>query len=155
MARIKVNGTQREVQAEPHTNLLEVLRNDLGLTGSKYGCGDSQCGACSVLIDGKSTRSCVTQLSAAIGKEIVTIEGFANGEKLHPIQQAFLDEDAMQCGFCVAGMIVSASELLAKNPNPRDDEIKRHMGENICRCCCYPAMLAAIRKSARMMRGEA
>ncbi|MFI5387524.1 MAG: (2Fe-2S)-binding protein [Fimbriimonadales bacterium] len=149
MDTLDVNGAKYEVTADPDTSLLEVLRNDLGLTGTKYGCGESQCGACTVLLDGKPVHSCVTPLSAVKGKPVVTIEGLAKNGKLHPLQQAFLDEGAMQCGYCVTGMIMSAYALFEANSHPTEAQIKEHMNGNICRCGGYPRMVAAIKRAVR------
>jgi aerobic-type carbon monoxide dehydrogenase small subunit (CoxS/CutS family) len=150
---LKVNGKEHEVRAEPDTSLLEVLRNDLGLTGTKYGCGEAQCGACTVLLDGYAIRSCITPVSSVEGKPIRTIEGMAKSEtELHPLQQAFLDEGAMQCGYCVPGMIMNAAGLLERDPNATDTEILEHMQGNVCRCCGYPRMLAAVKRAARAMK---
>jgi aerobic-type carbon monoxide dehydrogenase small subunit (CoxS/CutS family) len=151
---LDVNGIPRRIEAAPSTSLLEVLRNDLDLTGAKYGCGESQCGACTVLLDGIPARSCVTALSAAVGKKVTTIEGLEKDGKLHPIQEAFLVEDAMQCGYCVTGMILSAHGLLARNPNPSDAQIFQALNGNICRCGCYPRMVAAVKRAATQMRGS-
>lgn len=148
---LRINGASRKVDAEPETSLLEVLRNDLGLTGTKYGCGESQCGACTVLLNGEATHSCVTPLSEAVGKEIRTIEGLAESGKLHPVQQAFIDEGAMQCGYCVPGMIMRAVALLERTPNPTDAEIVRFMNANVCRCGGYPKMLDAIKRAGKNM----
>ena len=147
MARVTeltVNGTQRRIDADPARSLLSVLRDDLDLTGAKYGCGEGQCGACTVLLEGRPVRSCITSVSAAAGKQITTIEGIH-----HPLQDAFVELDAMQCGYCTAGMIVSGVALLNKNPNPSRDEIVRHMNGNICRCGTYLRIIAAIRKAAK------
>lgn len=149
---LDVNGAKRHVTADPDTSLLEVLRDDLGLTGTKYGCGESQCGACTVLLDGKHVHSCVTTAEEAEGKAILTIEGLAKDGKLNPLQQAFLDEGAMQCGYCVTGMIMAAYELLQRNPHPTDAQIVEHMQGNICRCGGYPRMVAAIRRAAGAMK---
>jgi aerobic-type carbon monoxide dehydrogenase small subunit (CoxS/CutS family) len=146
MARVNeiiVNGTRRRIDADPDAKLLFVLRDTLDLTGTKYGCGEGQCGACTVLLDGQPVRSCILPLRAAAGKQITTIEGIH-----HPLQDAFLEEDAMQCGYCTSGMIVSGVALLRKNAHPTRDEIVRHMNGNICRCGTYPRILAAIRKAA-------
>ncbi len=145
---LNVNGEKHDVEAEPETSLLEVLRNDLGLTGTKYGCGESQCGACTVLVDGESMHSCVFPLEDAVGKPIFTIESLAKAGKLDPLQQAFIDEGAMQCGYCVSGMIMAARALLNKNPHPTHDEIIGRMNGNICRCGAYPRMVAAIKRVA-------
>jgi len=148
--RFAVNGGERAVETDPERPLLEVLREDLELTGTKYGCGEGQCGACSVLLDGKRVNSCRIPVSRAEGKAVVTIEGVANGDELHPIQRAFLDEGAFQCGFCTAGMIVSAVELLERWPNPTDAEIIAGMNRNICRCCSYPSIVRAVRRAVEL-----
>jgi len=129
------------------------LRDDLDLTGSKYGCGEGQCGACTVLIDGQATRSCITKLGAAAGKKITTIEGIEKNGPLHPLQEAFLEADALQCGYCTPGMIMSSVALLSKNPNPSEQEIVRFMDGNVCRCGTYPRIVSAIRKAAQSMKG--
>jgi aerobic-type carbon monoxide dehydrogenase small subunit (CoxS/CutS family) len=145
---LQINGQVRAFDAEPGTPLLIVLREQLGLTGSKYGCGEGQCGACTVLIDGRARRSCTTPVSAAVGKSITTIEGLAKGKTLHPVQQAFLDEGAMQCAYCTSGMILSAVSLLSSQPNPSDEDILTAMQGNICRCGTYPRIIAAIHRAA-------
>src|SRR5437588_1862614 len=142
-----VNGNARHAEVEPEKPLLYVLRNNLGLTGTKYGCGEGQCGACTVLLDGKPVRSCRTPAASAIGKKISTIEGLSRNGSLHPVQQAFLDEEAFQCGYCTPGMIMSAVALLQANPNPTDEDIIQHMNGNICRCGTYPRIMAAIHKA--------
>jgi aerobic-type carbon monoxide dehydrogenase small subunit (CoxS/CutS family) len=151
---IQVNGQPYVIEADADAKLLEILRDDLGLTGTKYGCGESQCGACTVLVDGHATRSCVTPLSAVGSKPVLTIESLERGGELHPLQEAFVEESAMQCGFCVTGMIMTALELLRNNPKPSDNEIASAMEGNICRCCAYPQMLAAIKRAAQVMRGD-
>ena len=146
---LQVNGIAYSVEVEPDTVLLAVLREQLDLTGTKYGCGEGQCGACTVLIDGRAQRSCTTPISTiAPGKPIVTIEGLASEERLHPVQQAFLDEGAMQCAYCTSGMIMSTVALLNKTPNPSEAEILQGMQGNICRCGTYPRIVAAIRKAS-------
>lgn len=145
---LRVNGQTHSVEAEPETSLLVVLREQLNLTGTKCGCGEAQCGACTVLIGGRAKRSCRTQMSLVAGKEISTIEGLCQGEKLHPVQQAFLDEGAMQCAFCTSGMIMSAVSLLNDKPHPSDQEILQAMDGNICRCGTYPRIMAAIRRAS-------
>jgi aerobic-type carbon monoxide dehydrogenase small subunit (CoxS/CutS family) len=142
---LTVNGIPHAVQSDPSRPLLEILRDELDLTGSKYGCGEGQCGACTVLLDGVPFRSCQTPLRIAQGKQITTIEGLAVNGHLHPLQEAFIQADAMQCGYCTPGMILSAAALLRKNPNPSDAEILRAMEGNICRCGTYPRILTAIR----------
>jgi aerobic-type carbon monoxide dehydrogenase small subunit (CoxS/CutS family) len=144
-----VNGVRRELRSDADRALLIVLRDELDLTGSKYGCGEGQCGACTVLLDGVAVRSCLTPLKAAEGKKVVTIEGLEQDGVLHPVQQAFIDTDAMQCGYCTAGMIMSAAGLLAKKTNPSDLEIRSAMQGNICRCGTYPRILEAVRIAAK------
>ena len=146
---ISVNGTRRRIEAEGERSLLSVLRDDLDLTGAKYGCGEGQCGACTFLIDKKPTRSCVTPISAVSAKPVTTIEGLSSGERLHPVQQAFIDEVAMQCGYCITGMIMSAVGLLEKTPRPQTDEILKAMEGNMCRCGTYPRIVAAIQKASQ------
>lgn len=146
-----INGQTVPIDAEPNDTLLSVLREQLDLTGSKYGCGEGQCGACTVLIDGKAHRSCITPVSSVANKSVTTIEGLARGQHLHPVQQAFLDEDAMQCAYCTSGMIMSAVSLLNNKRNPSDEEILQFMQGNICRCGTYPRIVSAIRKAAASM----
>lgn len=153
--RLTVNGKPYSVETEPQTSLLTVLREQLDLTGSKYGCGEGQCGACTVLIDGKAQRSCITKVGSVAGRQISTIEGLANGERLHPVQQAFLDVGAMQCGYCTSGMIMSAVALLQKNPNPKRSEIIDFMDGNICRCGTYARIISAIQKAAEAKTNSA
>src|ERR1043166_1138698 len=138
---LTVNGKKLPVDVDSTVSLLSVLRNDLDLTGSKYGCGEGQCGACTVLIDGQPMRSCITQVGRAAGKQIVTIEGLEKEGKLHPLQEAFIKADAMQCAYCTSGMIMSATALLAKNPKPSHADIVTGMNGNICRCGTYEGML--------------
>ncbi len=147
-----VNGEERQVQAPPEESLLSVLHNRLELTGTKYGCGEGQCGACTVLLDGKPVRSCLTSVSAAAGKKITTIEGLARNGQLHPVQAAFLQQEAFQCGYCTPGMIVSAAGLLTANANPSDAEIVQFMNGNMCRCGAYPRIVAAVRQAAQSLR---
>ncbi len=149
---LQINGQPYTVDTEPETPLLLVLRESLDLTGSKYGCGEGQCGACTVLIDGRARRSCITPVSSVVGKTVTTIEGLAKGEVLHPVQQAFLDEDAMQCAYCTSGMILSAISLLTSQSNPSDSEIFTAMQGNICRCGTYPRIVAAIHRAASAMK---
>jgi aerobic-type carbon monoxide dehydrogenase small subunit (CoxS/CutS family) len=143
-----VNGSARKTEAAAGESLLSVLRYRLGLTGTKYGCGEGACGACTVLVDGRATRSCRMPAEAGAGKKIVTIEGLAADGKLHPLQQAFLAEEAFQCGYCTTGMIMSAHALLAENPRPSDEQIIEEMNGNVCRCGTYPRVMAAIRRAA-------
>ena len=150
--QLAINGKSYSVEADAQTSLLTVLREHLDLTGSKYGCGEGQCGACTVLIDGKSQRSCITRVGTVSGKQITTIEGLATGEQLHPVQQAFLDEGAMQCAYCTSGMIMSAVALLKKNPSPNEGEIIDFMDGNVCRCGTYSRIITAIQKAAKMQR---
>jgi isoquinoline 1-oxidoreductase subunit alpha len=145
-----VNGLEREVSAPPQQSLLWVLRDVLELTGTKYGCGEGQCGACTVLLEGKAVRSCVTPLSAAAGKKVTTIEGLASNGSLHPVQQSFLREEALQCGYCTSGMILSAVALLSTDPSPSDEAIMKAMNGNICRCGTYPRIVAAVRDAAQI-----
>ena len=151
MARIttlNVNGKKMTVDVDSTVSLLSVLRNDLNLTGSKYGCGEGQCGACTVLLDAQPIRSCTTQVGRAAGKQIVTIEGLEKDSKLHPLQEAFIKADAMQCAYCTSGMIMSASALLSKNPKPSKDDIVSGMNGNICRCGTYQRIIEAIQMAA-------
>ncbi len=141
---LTVNGKKLPLNVGPEVSLLSVLRNDLDLTGTKYGCGESLCGACTVLVDGQPTRSCVTQVGKVAGKQITTIEGLEKDGRLHPLQEAFLKADAMQCGYCTSGMIMSGVGLLNKNARPTRDEIVRHMDGNVCRCGTYQRIVAAI-----------
>lgn len=141
---IVVNGKARTISAAPGKTLLSVLRDELDLTGTRYGCGEAQCGACTVLLDGEAIRSCVTPVERAIGKSITTIEGLETNGKLHPLQQAFLDADAMQCAYCTSGMILSAAALIKEIPKPSRDEIIKHMNGNICRCGTYERIIKAI-----------
>ena len=152
---LTVNGKSYTVDADPQTSLLSALREQLDLTGSKYGCGEGQCGACTVLIDGKAQRSCVTKVIPVSSKQITTIEGLANGERLHPVQDAFLEAGAMQCGYCTSGMIMSAVALLQRNPSPNESEIINFMDGNICRCGTYPRIVSAIQKAAKVSASSA
>jgi nicotinate dehydrogenase subunit A len=149
--RLLINGLSYSVDVDPQTSLLTVLREHLDLTGSKYGCGEGQCGACTVLIDGKSQRSCITNVGAVGQRQITTIEGLASGDHLHPVQEAFLEAQALQCGYCTSGMIMSAVALLKKNPAPKESEIVNFMDGNVCRCGTYPRIVSAIEIAARMM----
>jgi aerobic-type carbon monoxide dehydrogenase small subunit (CoxS/CutS family) len=144
---LDVNGVTHPVDAAPEESLLSVLRERLSLTGTKYGCGEGQCGACSVLLDGRSVRSCRTKAADAAGKKIVTIEGLASGETLHPVQAAFLEAEAFQCGFCTPGMIVSAVALISTMPAPSNEDIASAMSGNVCRCGTYPRIVTAVRQA--------
>ena len=144
---LTVNGATRTVDIEPSTPLLYILRNDLGLRGPRFGCGLGQCGACTVIIDGVATRSCITPTSAVRG-EITTLEGLARGGRLHPLQQAWIDEQVPQCGFCQNGQIMTARALLDRNPNPTDAEIREGMRGTLCRCMTYYRIQAAIKRAA-------
>lgn len=151
---IQVNGESRPVESDPERSLLDVLREDLHLTGTKYGCGEGQCRACTVLLDGKPTQSCITPVTAAEGAAVQTIEGVGTETELDPVQQAFIDEEAMQCGYCVPGMILAAKALLARNAEPTDAEIAQGINGNICRCCGYPSILKAVKRAAALSRKE-
>ncbi len=150
---LKVNGELYKVEIEPRRTLLEVLREKLGLTGTKEGCGKGDCGHCTVLIDGEPVYSCLTLAIEAQGHDIVTIEGLAEGGKLHPLQQAFVDYGAIQCGFCTPGMILAAKSLLDKNPDPTEDEIKEAISGNLCRCTGYVKIIDAIKAAAKQKGG--
>jgi isoquinoline 1-oxidoreductase alpha subunit len=145
---LTVNGRRLTVRSDPERPLLWVLRNELDLTGAKYGCGEGQCGACTVLVDGVALRSCITPVYTVAGRAITTVEGLADGERLHPVQQAFVDCDAMQCGYCTSGMILAAVALLHKSPSPSDAEIKQKLDGNICRCGAYNRIVEAVHKAA-------
>ena len=147
--RIEVNGVVHEVSAEAETPLLYVLRNELGLTAAKYGCGLEQCGACSVLVDGESMPSCVTPVASFAGRSITTLEGLGTPDHLHPLQAAFAAERAAQCGYCIPGMIVMAAALLERTPDPTDAEIRRALAGNLCRCGTHLRILSAVRRAAR------
>jgi aerobic-type carbon monoxide dehydrogenase small subunit (CoxS/CutS family) len=149
---LRINGAQVNVNADRDAYLLEVLRDELGLTGAKYGCGEGRCGACTVLVDGEPVRSCVTKLDAVASGAITTIEGLEKNGKLHPLQDAFLDFGAMQCGYCTCGMIMSGVALLRKSPEPSPDEVIEFMNGNICRCGTYPRIVAAFSAAARAIK---
>ena len=163
--QIKVNEKTRTVAAAPDTPLLYVLANELQLQGPRFGCGLAQCGSCSVLVDGVEKRSCVTPVSAVAGKSVTTLEGLpmwyavtkrlARAPEMHPVQQAMLDEQAPQCGYCYNGMIVKAAELLSKNPRPDDTQIRSAMNGHLCRCGTYPSILRAVRRASEIMTAEA
>lgn len=150
---LRINGSTYRVDAGEGRTLLGVLRDELDLTGSKYGCGEGQCGACTVLIDGQAVRSCITPLSTLERKRITTIEGLATGRRLHPVQSAFIEAGAMQCGYCTAGMIMSCAALLNKKAQPTEQEIVRALDGNVCRCGSYPRIVAAVKTAASKQRG--
>jgi nicotinate dehydrogenase subunit A len=154
MARyaLRVNGRDREIDAEPDDNLLSILRYDFGLTGSRFGCGEGRCGACTVLLDGAAARSCVTRVASVGTKAITTIEALATGDRLHPVQQAFLDIEAFQCGYCTSGMVMATVGLLRTNPNPSESDVARLLDANVCRCGTYPRIVKAVRLAAERMR---
>ena len=154
IATFIVNGEPREVIVEPQMTLLEVLRDKLGLTGPKYGCGTGDCGACTVLVDGKAVFSCLTLAITAKEKNILTIEGVAKGNVLHPIQKAFLESGGVQCGYCTPGMIVITKALLEENPNPTRDEVRAYLAGNLCRCTGYTKIVDAVLAAAEAIRKE-
>jgi aerobic-type carbon monoxide dehydrogenase small subunit (CoxS/CutS family) len=149
--KLQVNGAAHVVDVEPSTPLLYILRNDLDLSGPRFGCGLGQCGACTVLIGGKAVRSCITPTSSVAGQEITTLEGLSQNGRLDPVQQAWIDEQVPQCGFCQNGQILTAKVLLANNPNPTDAEIRQGMDGTLCRCMTYYRIQAAIKRAARTM----
>jgi len=151
---LNINGSTRKVDVDPKTSLLSVLRDQLDLTGTKYGCGEGMCGACTVLVDGEWRRSCITPVGSVGKRSVTTIEGVAVGNKLHPLQQAFLDEEAMQCAYCTPGMIMTSLTLLRKNPDPSEDEIKHYMEGNVCRCGTHTRIVAAISRAAKLMKSD-
>jgi aerobic-type carbon monoxide dehydrogenase small subunit (CoxS/CutS family) len=150
---LHVNGSRQAVAADAGRSLLSVLRDDLGLTGAKYGCGEGRCGACTVLVNGEPVRSCVTRVKAAAGKQVLTIEGLAKGGKLHPLQEAFLELGAFQCGYCTCGMILSALALLRENRRPSREAIVHALDGNICRCGAYSRIIAAVERAAGKVKG--
>jgi aerobic-type carbon monoxide dehydrogenase small subunit (CoxS/CutS family) len=153
--KLEINGAPREIAADSQRSLLSVLRDDLALTGCKYGCGEGECGACTVLIDGQATRACITPLADCAGKRITTVEALEQGGKLHAVQQAFIEKGAMQCGYCTTGMIMSAVSLLTHHPHPTRDQIVEGMNGNICRCGTYGRIIATIQRAAEMQKGGA
>ena len=152
MIDLQINGTQYSVHYDPDTPLLFVLRDELGLTGTKYGCGEGQCGACTVLLEGVPRRSCQIPVSAAVAKSIVTIEGLEQNGRLHPVQQAFLDAGAFQCAYCTSGMVMSSVGLLRANPNPSSADIVHSLQGNLCRCGTHPRIVDAVVQAAKAMR---
>jgi aerobic-type carbon monoxide dehydrogenase small subunit (CoxS/CutS family) len=151
---LRVNGRTHEIEGEAGDSLLSVLRYDLGLTGSKFGCGEGYCGACTVLLDNQVTRSCTARLAAVAGKPVTTIEAVAEGDRLHPVQEAFLETEAFQCGYCTPGMVIATIALLRTNANPSDQDIARLMDRNVCRCGTYPRIVKAIKLAAERMRAR-
>jgi aerobic-type carbon monoxide dehydrogenase small subunit (CoxS/CutS family) len=151
--QFQLNGSPVQLSVDGDRKLLWVLRSDLNLTGSKYGCGEGHCGACTVLVNGEPVRSCQVPVKSVQGKEVLTIEGLAQDGKLHPVQQAFVEHDALQCGFCTPGMIVGAVGLLHKNPRPRRVDILRSLEHNLCRCGAHTRIVAAVESAARAMQG--
>ena len=152
---LRVNGTAHAVDVDPATPLLYILRNDLDLHGPRFGCGLGQCGACTVLIKGEAVRSCIRQVSSVQGAEITTLEGLSRNGALHPVQQAWIDEQVPQCGFCQNGQILTATALLTRNPNPTDAQIRQGMAGTLCRCMTYYRIQAAIRRAAALQRADA
>ncbi len=146
---LKVNGKTQVVDTDPETPLLYVLRDDLKLNGPKFGCGLAQCGSCTVIMDGNAIRSCVTPVKAASNYPVTTLEGLGSTKKLHPIQKAFIDEQALQCGYCINGMIMTAKALLDKNPKPTDSQIKEALAGNLCRCGTHTRILRAVKRASR------
>ena len=151
--RLKINGLSHELEVKPWATLLDTLREDLGLTGTKEGCGQGECGACTVLMDGKPVNACLILAMEAQGKEILTIEGLAQGDELHPVQQAFVEIGGMQCGFCTPGMVLSAKALLDEKPEPTDEEIRKGLEGNFCRCTGYTKIIESVRAAAERMKG--
>ena len=151
---IQVNGETRTALADPRMLLSDFLRHELGLTGTHVGCEQGVCGACTVRLDGQIARSCLVFAVAADGAEIETVEGLANGQALHPVQQAFQEEHGLQCGFCTPGFLMSATVLLERNPDPSEDEIRDHLSGNVCRCTGYQGIVAAVKRAGALLRGE-
>jgi aerobic-type carbon monoxide dehydrogenase small subunit (CoxS/CutS family) len=151
--KFKLNGKQTEALIDPNETLLWVLRNHFGLTGTKFGCGQGFCGSCTVLIENEPVRSCQLAVSDVAGKSVVTIEGLAVNGKLHPVQKAFVDHDALQCGYCTPGMIMNATGLLIKNPSPTVEEIKAGMENNLCRCAAHLRIVEAVQTASKEMKG--
>jgi nicotinate dehydrogenase subunit A len=152
MIELNINGRTHAIDADPNTPLLYVLRDHLALSGAKFGCGLGQCGACTVMIDGQAAFSCLTPISVLPGRRVKTVEGLGTIEQPGPLQRAFIDEQAAQCGYCIAGMIMRAQALLEKNPSPSEAEIRRHMMPNLCRCGTHLRILRAVRRAADRMR---
>ena len=155
MIELNINGRTHAIDADPNTPLLYVLRDHLALSGAKFGCGLGQCGACTVMVDGQAAFSCLTPISVLPGRRIKTVEGLGTIEKPGPVQRAFIDEQAAQCGYCIAGMIMRAQALLERNPSPSEAEIRRHMMPNLCRCGTHMRILRAVRRAAEQLRAAA
>ena len=153
--RLRVNGRSCDVSAAADAPLLLVLRNDLGLNSPKYGCGLGECGACTVLVDGVAARSCVIPAGGVVGREIITLEGLGQRGNLHPVQQAFIDEQAAQCGYCLSGMVMMAAALLARNANPSEDEVRRELSGNLCRCGAHVEIVRAVMRAATLCAARA
>ena len=151
MINLSVNGASRNLDVDPETPLLYVLRDDLGLHGPRFGCGLGQCGACMVLMDGTAVRSCLIPVSKAAGRKVITLEGLGSVEKPHPVQKAFIEEQAAQCGYCINGMIMTTKALLDRKPNPSDREIKQALAANLCRCGTHQRILRAVKRAAAAM----
>jgi isoquinoline 1-oxidoreductase subunit alpha len=149
-----INGAKRRLDAEPEESLLSVLRNDLDLVGAKYGCGEGQCGACTVLVDGRPTRSCVTKVGTVTGRPITTVEGLEENGRLHPVQEAFLNADAFQCGYCTPGMVVEGAALLRRQASPSEAEVAKAMEGHVCRCGTYPRIVAAMKEAALLAKAR-
>ena len=149
---LRINGETHEIDGAAGDNLLSVLRYELGLTGSKYGCGEGQCGACTVLVDGAATRSCMARLGTLAGKSITTVEALAPAGRLHPVQEAFLEVEAFQCGYCTSGMVMAAAALLAANPSPSEQDIASALDRNVCRCGTFPRIVRAVQLAAQRIR---
>ena len=150
--KLTVNGKLHELTIKPWRTLLEVIRDELGLTGTKEGCGIGECGACTVIMNGNAVNSCLVLAAEANGKEILTIEGLADGDKLHPIQEAFINHGGMQCGFCTSGMILSSKVLLERNPNPSEEEIRKGISGNFCRCTGYTKVMESIKEASKNLQ---
>jgi aerobic-type carbon monoxide dehydrogenase small subunit (CoxS/CutS family) len=153
VTKLNVNGSIHSIDADETASLLSVLRDQLDLTGTKYGCGEGECGACTVLVDGNWRRSCITRVGTVAQKKVTTVEGLATGERLHPLQQAFLEEGAMQCAYCTSGMIMTGVALLTQKPDPSPGEIAEFMEGNVCRCGTHPRIVNAIRRAAQAIKG--
>lgn len=152
--QLVVNGKSRVLEVDAERTLLSVLRHDLGLTGTKYGCGEGNCGACTVLLDGEATRACITPVAAAAGRDVTTIEGLADGDELHPVQAAFVEHTAFQCAYCTPGFIMGAVSLLSRNPDPDEGQVRAALSGHICRCGAYVRILRAVESAAEMLKAS-